>query len=224
MQHGPVEGDAASALGLAELISTRLCHDLGGPLAGLVAAMSEAGSDPAALDLARDATRQLRQRLALMRAAWGSPGASLAGSEIAALAEGLPHAHRLRLEIASGIKAKTWPPLVARVLLNTLILAAESLPLGGTIALLGSKQDGLLVTLDGKRAAWPSGLGAMLADAAAVWSAATPAQGLAGLRAVQPALTALLAHEAGIQARLLLGGPAAAVPPLSLRLPFSAPA
>jgi histidine phosphotransferase ChpT len=206
-------------LRLAELLATRLCHDLGGPLSGLVAALGEVGVDPEALTIAGDASRTLRRRLALARAAWGAAGPALPGAELLVLAEGLPHAHKLRLDLAPPLAAATWPPALARVLLNALIVAAESLPLGGAITVRGTPGEATVLALEGRRAAWPEGFGAMLASEEAAWQGVEDAAGLAAPRRLQPALTALLAHDAGIAARLLLGPGREALPPLLLPAP-----
>ena len=46
------------------------------------------------------------------------------------------------------------------MVLNLLLLAAESLPGGGIVALSGSPGKHVLVTIAGPRAAWPAGFGA----------------------------------------------------------------
>ena len=71
-------GDDADASGrgrrvrLAEALAIRLCHDLSGPLGALGAALGEVGAEAEALSLAQEASTVLRQRLALLRAAWGA--------------------------------------------------------------------------------------------------------------------------------------------------------
>ena len=74
-------------------------------------------------------------------------------------------------------------------MLNLLLLAAESLPGGGIVALSGSPAHSILVTISGPRAAWPAGLAIWLNDEAAAWQAM-----LADPRRLQAPLTALLAR------------------------------
>lgn len=210
MREGRDGSDRALALVLTEQLATRLCHDLSGPLSGLTAALGEAGADAEALTLAREAATVLRRRLVLLRTAWGTP-TPLSGAALRELAEGLPNGHRLRLELAGPVAHASLAPEAGRLLLNALLLAAESLPRGGAIALEGDPGQDIALGIEGARAAWPAGLGTMLADPDAAW--ATLAEGARGARS-QAALTALLADRAGARARLLLGAVGDTAPPL----------
>jgi len=208
--------DGAVAVRLAGLLAARLCHDLSGPLGGLGAALGEAAGDRSALLLAQDAALVLRQRLALFRAAWGGAGARLRRAALRDLAGGLPNAARLSLELDDLAERPEFAPAAARVLLSALLLAAESLPGGGMLALAGDPGGVVLLTIAGPRAAWPVGLGAMLADADAAWAALGELSGPAGLRVLPAPLLALLAQDAGVRAALLLAPAAEAAPPLLL--------
>ena len=203
-------GGRADGLRLAELLATRLCHDLSGPLSGLLAALGEARADPQALPLAAEAARVMRQRLALLRAAWGDPAALPAGG-LQGLAAGLPRAERLRLELAGPLALAVLPPLVGRLLLNALLLAAESLPRGGDMTLEGDPHATVVLGIDADGAAWPAGLAEMLADPDAAWRCVA-AGGRGGRQ--QAALTALLAAQAGARVRLLLGPAGEAAAPI----------
>lgn len=215
MHEGQAFMDQATGLRLAELLATRLVHDLSGPTSGLCAALGEARADAEALALAEEAAVTLRRRLALYRAAWGAP-AALSGSGLRAMAEGLPNAHRLRLDLAGPIEGAVLPPEAARLLLNLLLLAAESLPRGGAVTLEGDPAQDLVLGIEGPRAGWPEGFSAMLTDADAAWTALPSVP--RGPR-LQAALTALLAHRARARLRLLLGAAAEAAPPLLIELP-----
>jgi len=92
------------------------------------------------------------------------------------------------------------------------LLAAESLPGGGGVALSGSPASDLVVTIAGPRAAWPDALAAWLDDAAAARAAL-----LADPRRLQGPLTALLVQAAGMRLAPLqpgggFGGTGAAAP------------
>jgi hypothetical protein len=208
-------GDAA-ALHLALLIAARLGHDLSGPLGGLGAALGEIGEDAEALPLARDAALVLRRRLQLFRAAWGGGPSPLGRASLRELAGGLPNAPRLHLDLDALADAPAFAPAAGQVLASALLLAAESLPRGGMLALAGSPSGAVLVTIDGPGAAWPTGLGAMLASAEAAWQATAALSIPAGLRALHGPVTALLARRAGAHAALLLAGRVESVPPLLL--------
>jgi histidine phosphotransferase ChpT len=172
---------------------SRLCHDLSGPLHGLSAALAEAGGDAEALALAQEAAATLRVRLALLRAAWGAPAALEAGG-LRRLAEGLPQAHRLRLELTGPVATAALRPQTARLLLNALLLGAECLPRGGTLVLEGDPRGQVMLAIDGPGAAWPAGLGAVLAEPSAAAAI--------GTRRMQAALLALFAAGSGASARL----------------------
>ena len=54
------------------------------------------------------------------------------------------------------------PAALVPLVLNAALLGAEALPRGGTVTLAGSPAEGLVVCLDGRGAAWPAGLLALL--------------------------------------------------------------
>lgn len=214
MQDGQAATDRDLGLRLAEVLATRLVHDLSGPASGVCAALGEMQPDEDALALAREAAVTLRRRLMLYRAAWGAPGA-LAPGGLREMAAGLPNAHKLRLDLAGPVACSALPAEAARLLLNLLLLAAEGLPRGGAVTLEGDPARDLILGIAGERAGWPDGFAAMLADAGAAWAALpVPPRG----PRFQAALTALLAHRAGARLRPLFGGNEEP-PPLLVELP-----
>jgi len=103
-----------------------------------------------------------------------------------------------------------FPPAIGRLVLNLVLLAADSLPQGGVLRLDGGPAD-VIARLDGPNAAWPAGLIGMLADEIAAW------QALTSPRTIQAPLTALLARHHGLRLAVLLsGGPTTLAPPLRL--------
>jgi histidine phosphotransferase ChpT len=203
---------------MAHLLATRLCHDLSGPLSGLAAALGEMPGDPEALPLALDAAQVLRQRMALLRAAWGGVQAPIACSGLRELAGWLPNAARLRIDVDLAGPDEPIAGTTVRLLVNVLLLAAESLPGGGALQMSGNPGGQVVVGIAGRRAAWPPGFGALLASADAARQAASALSGTAGLRGVQAVMTALLAHHAGARAALLLAATTEQAPPLLLDL------
>lgn len=204
----------ADPVRLSELICARLCHDLAGPLSPLAGMVELAREDPAAtgeaLSVVEDAAAEMGNRLRLLRAAWTRDGGEMDVAGLRALASGLPNARRLRLIF--DISAPTALSAgMARVALNLLLLAAESLPVGGTIRLSGDSASELLLRIEGHRAAWPAGLSLVLSNEAAAWKA------LDGPRTLQAPLTALTARSLGLGLSMLIGiGEAVAAPPLLL--------
>jgi histidine phosphotransferase ChpT len=210
----------SEALHLAELLCARLCHDLSGPLAALmgiveIAREEQPGSET--LTLAEETAIELVQRLKLLRAAWGHDGDDMDVARLRGLADSLSASRRVHLDLTGLDPTSVFAPNAARLVLNLLLLAAESMPGGGTVALSGSPEQHLLVTISGPRAVWPAGLGAWLADEAAARKALA-----GGPRGLQGPLTALLVRSHGARLSVLMpAGVAAdeeAAPPLLLAL------
>ena len=199
---------------MTELICARLCHDLSGlvgTVGGAMELLSDAPSDlPEELVLAADAARELTARLRLYRAAWAGGEGALSLPSLLALADGLPHARQIAIEVDLAPPDATLPHTVARLLLNLLLLAGECLPKGGRILLAGAPDD-LFLRVLGPNAAWPSGFAACIADSDAAIAALTSA------RRVQMPLSALIAHAHGPRLSMLMGPAAAGAPPV-LRL------
>jgi hypothetical protein len=131
-------------------------------------------------------------------------------------ADSLSSSRRVTLDVAGLAPDAVFPPPVGRVMLNLVLMAAESLPGGGTVALFGSPQDNILVTISGPRAGWPPGLAALIADEAVAGQAM-----IADPRRLQAPLTALLVRGLGLRLSILMpAGPTAAAgpPPLLLSL------
>jgi histidine phosphotransferase ChpT len=199
-------------LRLTELVCARLCHDLSGLLGSLVGTLelvTEGSKDTEAASIATDTATALVLRLKLLRAAWGGQPEALDLPRLTVLATGLA-TRRVGLDISSLPATTVFPPAVGRLVLNLLLLAAESLPRGGVLRLDGGSTD-VIARLIGPSAAWPPGLIGMLADAAIAW------QALADPRTIQAPLTALLARHHGLRlAVLLASGLPTTAPPLRL--------
>ena len=127
-------------LKVAQLLCSRLCHDLIGP-AGAVNAGLElldedvAADGAAALALVARSARQMTDRLTFFRVAFGFGGAG----PVASMAE----ARKLAgLYLADSNVTLDWPTdegarafalAAAKLLLNLVLLGSESLPRGGTL-------------------------------------------------------------------------------------------
>lgn len=197
---------------VAELLCARMAHDFSGSvgvlsnLLELAFEKPERAAEP--LLLANETAQQLVHRLKLLRAAWGPTAEPLPLDWLCELAAGLAQT-RCRVNL-DGLPGNTvFPPRTGRMVLNLLLLAADSLPAGGEAALSG-KADDLVLAITGPRAAWPAGLAACLANQAEVWRV------LKEPRKVQMALTVLLANQFGLRLSLLMGSAPAAAPPLRM--------
>ena len=127
---------------VAQLMCSRLCHDLVGP-AGAVNAgvefLDEAnGHDEGALALVASSGRHVTHRLAFFRVAFGFAGGAdgtLTLAEAQGLASGMLAGGRVDLDWPlSGADTQTPQPLdTVRLLLCQVLLAAGALPRGGRV-------------------------------------------------------------------------------------------
>jgi hypothetical protein len=145
---------------------------------------------------------------ALRRAAWLPIAGTLSLGAIEDLATGLPDG--VQLETDNLAPPAEFSPETGRVLLNLLLLAADSLPGGGSVALAGSAED-IFLRITGPGAAWPANFAAMVHDDAAALAALPTDAGM------QSALTVLLAQQAGLRLSLLIPPNRQPAPPI-LRL------
>ncbi|MDE2333448.1 MAG: hypothetical protein KGK10_02800 [Rhodospirillales bacterium] len=204
------------ALMLAGMLAARLCHDLAGPLGTVNGALELAEqADAEALALAREATTDLAHRLRLYRAAWAEGAGPGSVAELAALALGLAH-RRVRLDITGLPGQARLRPELGRILLNVLLLGAEGMPRGGTLALHGDPEGDIAALLAGPGAAWPAGTAQALAHPAAALSRLRDPSTTLPSRVLVASFIALLAAREGLRLRLLLGPGEAQAPPLLL--------
>lgn len=150
---------------VAQLLVSRLCHDLIGPVgamnAGLELMEEGMGDDPATRELLANSAGEASRRLAFFRIAFGF-GAGVGGeatlAQVRELALGM---------LESGKAALDWPedapaqpsgaidPNVAKVVLNLILMATETLPRGGDVGVNFAALDdglGVAVTAAGDRA------------------------------------------------------------------------
>ena len=198
------------ALRLAELLCSRLCHDLSGPLGTLVGVIEiarEEQADSETLALADATAAHLINRLRLLRAAWGRQSEELDLPRLRSYASALADSRRLTIDLDAVRLDGAVPADASRLILNALLLAVDSLPSGGSIALAGSPGSSLVMTIDGPHAAWPPGFAAWLANEAEAEAAITTARG------IQAPLTALIARALGFRLSLLIPTGASTQPP-----------
>ena len=198
-----------------ELMAARICHDLSGPIGPMAGILELAREDPdtaeEALDLALQSTAGLVGRIRLIRAAWAGDCGTMDIKTIhEMLTAGLAR-RRLSIDF-SRLAPAPLAPATARLLLNVLMLAAESLPAGGTLACAGQPDGDMIVSIAGPHAGWPAGLAACLANSQA--AGRVPAEP----RGMQFSMLALLAARPGPRLSLLFGL-ADAVPSLLISHP-----
>ena len=144
---------------VSQLLCSRLCHDLVGPSGGINAGielMAEDGSDGSALDLIGKSAEQMSRCLAFFRIAFGFASGEGATDvdEVRALASGWLDGGKVRLDWPATKKADL-PVGGVKVVLNMILMAAESLPRGGDLQIaLGALPEGtgIAVTANGEGA------------------------------------------------------------------------
>lgn len=190
-------------LALAQMVCTRLCHDLGGPagaLSGALDLLEGEGDD--ALEVARDAARIMDRRIRFFRAAVGGATGESRIEEIAQAGEGLTLGRRATIDLANLPADTLLAAPLTQVLLLALWAAIDALPRGGAVRVGGNPGDGVSVWPDGPGAAWPVSLaGALIGEEVAL----TP-------RGVAVPLLVAVAGGAGVRLDLLLGTRPGAAP------------
>lgn len=144
---------------LAELLASRICHDLGSPVASVTALMPQA-ADPAAHGILTESSAELGARLRLFSAAFGSSD-EMAWDELPALLLGAPMAHRVRFAMVAA-SARLSPGRV-RLMLSAALVAAEALPRGGVVHISRELRGGVALRPEGRGAGWSPTLLRLLA-------------------------------------------------------------
>jgi histidine phosphotransferase ChpT len=186
---------ALSALDLAALLCSRVCHDLISPVGAIINGLEVMDEDKDeetktfALDLIKKSARQASAKLQFCRLAFGAAGS--AGAQIE-LGDAEKAARGL---IEDGKTTIVWNlprELVAKnrakLLLNMLVVAAGTIPRGGTLT-VDPAGSGFRVAA--------SGLNARLPQAAAELLSGTSSQTV-DAHAIQPVYTAILARDCGL--------------------------
>jgi histidine phosphotransferase ChpT len=205
---GPASAAEISALDLAALIASRVCHDIISPVGAIANGLEVLEEDKDndemrafAMDLIRKSARQASAKLQFCRIAFGAAGS--AGSEI-----DLGEAEK----VAKGFVANEKPDLVwnaeraylpknqVKLLLNLVMAALGAVPRGGTITVDVKAGPEFTLTCVGPSARIPPHLEAFLAGDLA-------GHGLDS-HAIQPVYAGLLAQAAGMAATVVKDGDA----------------
>ena len=186
-------------LRVAELLSSRLCHDLVGPIGAVSNGMElmaddEFGMADDAVALVTKSAGQAAALLQFFRMAYGSAG-DRQGSDLTMFRElaesAMTHA-KCDLQWSDPAPGDEAPNSCGKILLNVIALAEESLPRGGAIATsLGRVPEGFRITVTAQ------GTDAALRDTSA--EAMGPDVGMEALtpRNIHGYYTLLLVRRAG---------------------------
>ncbi|WP_339861590.1 histidine phosphotransferase family protein [Thalassospira alkalitolerans] len=150
-----MEQDRAVELILIELISSRICHDLVGPVGAVNAGaelMGEAGvADDEALALMRKSGLEAARRLQLFRLAFGRAGNSV---DSRSMRDAAAQSFDAEGKVALKWNDVSIDPAHGRLVLNMVMLAREALPFGGEINVVCESNGRISVNASGKRAAF----------------------------------------------------------------------
>ena len=125
---------------VAELLASRLCHDLVGPIGAVNNGLElmedeDLGMSDDALQLSANSARQAASILQFYRLAYGMAGGRI-GDDLGALkdlAAGYLASSKTALEWAAGPPAGEAPEGLGKLLLNLIVLGEECLPRGGSL-------------------------------------------------------------------------------------------
>jgi histidine phosphotransferase ChpT len=137
---------------LFELLSSRLCHDLVGPVGAVSNGMElledeEFGAGDDAIQLVSKSARQTSDLLQFYRMAYGTAGsrAGINPEELFPLARAFLSHSKVRLDWPERTSDVEYPEGFGKLVLNLLAVGQEGLPRGGEIRLLVKPRDGRLV-------------------------------------------------------------------------------
>ncbi len=185
-------------LELAALVASRVCHDIISPVGAIVNGLEVLDEEKDesmrdfAQDLVRKSARQASAKLQFARLAFGASGgagAELDMADAGRCAAGLME--REKAELDWQVRAGMLPKAEAKLLLNLLIIAMNSVARGGTITVTAERENGetlMRVVAAGDRAKLPAGVKEVISEGAIP----NPLDA----HAVQPLYAALLAEEA----------------------------
>ncbi len=190
---GPV---ALAALDLAALLCSRVCHDLISPVGAIVNGVEVFDEDKDeetrtfALELIKKSARGASARLQFCRLAFGaagSAGAQIETGDAETVTRGLIEDDKTK--ITWNLPRELKPKNQVKLLLNMMIVAAGSIPRGGTLTVDPIEgAAGFRVTA--------AGLNARLTPTIVELLAGSPAQTV-DAHAIQPFYTGLLARDCG---------------------------
>jgi histidine phosphotransferase ChpT len=125
---------------VAELLASRLCHDLVGPIGAVNNGMElledeDLGMSDDAIQLSASSARQAANLLQFYRLAYGMAGGRIGGDmgDLQNLATGFLSSGKTTLNWLVGTPAGETPEGLGKLLLNLIVLGDECLPRGGSL-------------------------------------------------------------------------------------------
>jgi len=191
---------AIGALDLAALLCSRVCHDLISPVGAIVNGLEVMDEDKDeetkvfALDLIKKSARKASARLQFCRIAFGAAGSAGAQVDLGDaenVARGFIEDEKIKLawNLPRILLAKNR----VKLLLNMLLVAAQSIPRGGILTIEGEgavEAMAFRITARGLNARVPQAVPGLLAGC--------PAEANVDAHAIQPFYAGLLARASGL--------------------------
>jgi histidine phosphotransferase ChpT len=201
------------ALDLAALLCSRVCHDLISPSGAIVNGVEvlEESKDEEtrsfAIDLIKKSARTASARLQFCRIAFGAAGSASAQidlSDAEKVARGFIEDEKVKL--AWNLPSALQPKNRVKLLLNMILVATQSIPRGGIVAVDG---DGPPEAMTFKISA--RGLNARIPQAVPALLAGTPENGVVDAHSIQPFYAGLLGRASGLAVSIEADGDAIVV-------------
>ncbi|MFL6796210.1 MAG: histidine phosphotransferase ChpT [Xanthobacteraceae bacterium] len=202
---------ALDALDLAALLCSRVCHDLISPTGAIVnglEVLEEEATDEQtkifALDLIKKSAKTASARLQFCRLAFGAAGSTSAQIDLGdaqSMARAFMEDDKTRL--TWNLPRVLLPKNRVKLLLNMLLIAAQTVPRGGTLTVdpVGEAERlGFRITAVGLNARIPQAVPALLAG--------TSENGSIDAHAIQPFYAGLLARACGLTVEIRRDGEA----------------
>jgi histidine phosphotransferase ChpT len=201
------------ALDLAALLCSRVCHDLISPSGAIVNGLEvlEESTDEEtrsfALDLIKKSARTASARLQFCRIAFGaagSPSAQIDLGDAESVARGFVEDEKVKL--SWHLTRALAPKNRVKLLLNMILVAAQSIPRGGIVAVEGEGAPEAMTFRISAR-----GLNARISQTAPGLLAGAPESGIVDAHGIQPFYTGLLARTSGLVVSIEADGDAIVV-------------
>lgn len=201
------------ALDLAALLCSRVCHDLISPAGAIVNGLEvlEESTDEEtrsfALDLIKKSARTASARLQFCRIAFGAAGSASAQIDLGDaenVARGFVEDERVRL--SWNLSRALVPKNRVKLLLNMILVAAQSIPRGGIVAV---ESEGPPEAMTFRISA--HGLNARISHVVPALLAGAPESGVVDAHGIQAFYTGLLARTSGLAVTIEADGDAIVV-------------
>ncbi|MCW5683347.1 MAG: histidine phosphotransferase [Pseudolabrys sp.] len=208
------------ALDLAALLCSRVCHDLISPVGAIVNGLEvleeekDEETKQFALDLIKKSARTASAKLQFCRIAFGaagSAGAQIDTGDAETITRGFLEDEKTRIEWA--VPRALLPKNRVKLLLNMMLIAAQSIPRGGKMVVAG-EGDGFSVTCTGTNAKVPAAIPPLLT------AELNPEQPVDAHK-IQPFYAGLLAKDCALALSMALDGEAVRVAAVSTGAPAS---